>query len=309
VDLASVLAMILLFRGAKGGGGGGPAPSTAPTGPGPMPHDGTPPGATPAATPAVAPAAQAAAAATQAATAPAPSADTSTPASAPAPSLPWPQGPVPATLPPFPGPGWEPDVPVTPELAARATYWNGLLWDFPTKTQRRASVQENFGGHWLTFAAAWHPGDKGPKTYMATEAWRVKQAPAAVAPAVAPAPVPVTVQPSQAAAAAAAPAAAPAVVPVAVVWPKPIGPYPGTGAWQKNAGFIAAYQAVLAALGYVGADGHPIAADGKYGPNTDFAVKAFQGAHGVPVDGQVGPGTIPALNAALAAAQGAHAGT
>jgi hypothetical protein len=51
------------------------------------------------------------------------------------------------------------------------------------KTIRKAFVQEMLGGQWVTYAAAWHPGDKGAQTYMATEAWRVCTAPP-VAPAI-----------------------------------------------------------------------------------------------------------------------------
>lgn len=110
------------------------------------------------------------------------------------PMPPWPTAPVPSTLPAFPGPGWCPDTPVTDAIAKRATYWNQFLWNFPTKSIRRAFVQEQFGGQWVTFAAAWHPGSAGPKTFMSTEAWRV-----CTQPPVAPAPVPATSNVMQAA--------------------------------------------------------------------------------------------------------------
>lgn len=233
---------------------------------------------------------------------------------APGPTLPWPQGPIPSTLPPFPGPGWEPDVPVTTEVAKRAEYWNALLWDFPTKTQRKPYVQENFGGQWVTWAAAWHPDSTGaPHKMMATEAWRVKAAPAAMPVATSPAQAPTTsVQPSQAAQVQTAPdlmatpGTAPSVVRPQYVGPAHVSPYPGPGAWKSNAAYVKLYQAALGALGYVGKDGKPLAVDGKPGPNTLFAVSAFQGAHGLTVDGQAGATTAAALDAALDALAASH---
>jgi hypothetical protein len=90
---------------------------------------------------------------------------------------PWPAPPTPGTLPPFPGAGWCPDTPVTPTVQARAAYWLPLLWNLQTRAIARPYVQELFAGQWVTFAAAWHPGDKGPQTNMAVEAWRVCTAP------------------------------------------------------------------------------------------------------------------------------------
>lgn len=267
---------------------GARAPSPAPA-PGPMPATGPDPAAAAAAAQQQQPYAP-----PQQAPAQAP---TPMPGAAALPTLPWPSGPVPATLPPFPGAGWEPDTPVTPDIVTRAKYWNALLWDYSTKTQRKPFVQENFGGEWVTFAAAWHPGDKGPKTYMATEAWRVKRAPgtspaAYAPPANAPAQAPAYV-----------PAAAPGAAPPAQAPPMQqraplaaVQPYPGPGAWKSNAPYVKRYQAALAALGYYHGN-----IDGDAGPLTQGAVKAFQTHAGVsPIDGQAGGATAAALDAAIA---------
>jgi len=52
----------------------------------------------------------------------------------------------------------------------------------------------------------------------------------------------------------------------------------------------------LAYLGY-----HPGIADGKYGSGTENAVEAFQKAHKLFSDGEAGPSTLTAYNAALTA--------
>jgi len=98
---------------------------------------------------------------------------------------------VPSGLPPFPGDGWTADTPVSQAVADRATYWNPQLWDFPTKRIVRPFVIEQFGGRWIAFRAAWHPGSSGPQTFMATEAYRLATAqpvqPSPVAPPPSPA--------------------------------------------------------------------------------------------------------------------------
>jgi hypothetical protein len=278
----------MLFRG-RGG-----AASTPAAMPGPMPSTPATPAqdsAAAAANAAAASSPSAAAASADAQAAPAP-----IPAAAPTPTLPalpWPSTPVPATLPPFPGPGWEPDTPVSTELASRATYWNAILWDYSTKTQRKPFVQENFGGEWITFAAAWHPGDKGPKTYMATEAWRVKKAGASAPAYVSPQ---ASAPPAAAAPATSTLFATPGVAPV-VTRPAiaPVQPYPGPGAWQSNTAYVKRYQAALAGLGYYHGN-----VDGLAGPLTQAAVKAFQTHAGLaPVDGQAGAATAAALDQAL----------
>jgi Putative peptidoglycan binding domain len=322
---------------------------------------------------------------------------------------PWPTAPVPADLPPFPGKGWIPDTPVTDAISARAAYWNPLLWDLPNKKIRKPYVQEQFGGQWVTFAAEWHPGDAGPQTFMAVEAWRQASAPplAPSPPAAAVSPVststpaqtplqvaalamnealkahgyrkadqalyvafqkaaglgadgfpgthtmtslssalstmgqtiaPVKVYPWSATGAydgVNAPtqaewggggggaathvakkgkgASSPAV-PVAAAAPTgppaPVLPYPGPGAWQSNGAYVGRYQAALTylahALNLPALD--PQGTDGKYGPHTQAAVKAFQGSHGLTQDGEAGADTASALDAAVAAASASVVG-
>jgi peptidoglycan hydrolase-like protein with peptidoglycan-binding domain len=200
------------------------------------------------------------------------------------PMPPWPgPAPVPSTLPPFPGPGWVPDTPSCDAVESRATYWNAILWDQGNKVIVRPYVQEQFGGRWLTFAAAWHPGANGPQTYMATEAWR--QA---------------TDQPCQPASPVRPPAPSPLGPP-----PGLVEPYPGPGAWQSDSGYITRYQAALTWL--ASSQGHPEwdpkGVDGKFGPNTQAAVMAFQAAHGLTQDGMCGLQTAMALDVAMGLAQ------
>lgn len=83
----------------------------------------------------------------------------------------WPTPVVPGQLPVFPGPGWKYAKPLTSDISARAWYWNPQLWSYATKTIVKPFVQEQYGGQWMTFKAAWHPGKNGPKTFMGTEAY------------------------------------------------------------------------------------------------------------------------------------------
>lgn len=58
---------------------------------------------------------------------------------------------------------------------------------------------------------------------------------------------------------------------------------------------VRALQDRLSRLGYSASNGHPLKIDGDFGRNTDHAVRAFQQAHGLHVDGVVGKDTCEAL--------------
>lgn len=231
------------------------------------------------------------------------------PSPAPAPLPPWPSPVVPSGLPAFPGPGWVPDLPVSQAVADRATFWNKQLWDFPSKRIVRPFAIEQFGGRWLAFKAAWHPGSAGPQTYMATEAFRlVTAAPVQPSPVTPPPPpvLPPTPLPPPPPIPPVPPTPPVPVVPappVPTAPPGPVSPYPGTGAWQTNGAYIKRYQSALTYLSTTlgQPSWNPGGVDGKYGPNTQAAVKAFQGAQSLPVDGQCGPTTAAALDHLLSA--------
>lgn len=71
-------------------------------------------------------------------------------------------------------------------------------------------------------------------------------------------------------------------------------------------GAVTALQSELATLGYMDAEGRPLAADGVFGKDTDMAVRAFQHDRGVKVDGEVGHVTRDALAAATREARVAN---
>ena len=54
-------------------------------------------------------------------------------------------------------------------------------------------------------------------------------------------------------------------------------------------------QANLARLGYKDAAGHDLHTDGKFGPGTETALKAFQRDHQLTADGVAGPGSLAAI--------------
>jgi peptidoglycan hydrolase-like protein with peptidoglycan-binding domain len=61
---------------------------------------------------------------------------------------------------------------------------------------------------------------------------------------------------------------------------------------------IGHHQRLLADLGYIGADGKPMAVDDKFGANTEFATRQFQRDHGIEQFGVIGPKTRAALESA-----------
>jgi len=192
-DMGIVALLGLLMEAQSLKAGPAKAPQGGPPGP-PAGAPGTPPVAAPSTAPATssAPAASTAKAPPAGSPSTAQAAATAAPGTAP-PLPPWPTA-VPATLPPFPGPGWVPDTSGATAVNARANYWNPFLWDQPNKKIRKAFVQEQLGGQWMTFAAAWHPGDQGAQTFMATEAWKLAAAPSLSAPPAALTPVQATAQ-------------------------------------------------------------------------------------------------------------------
>lgn len=66
---------------------------------------------------------------------------------------------------------------------------------------------------------------------------------------------------------------------------------PGPG---EVLGAVKTVQSKLALIGHGGLLG-PTGADGRFGPNTENAVKSFQATHGLTVDGIVGAATWPAI--------------
>jgi len=61
---------------------------------------------------------------------------------------------------------------------------------------------------------------------------------------------------------------------------------------------VSTVQRRLAALGFTGSQGQTLQVDGDFGAGTQAAVEAFQRAHGLKVDGRVGPKTLEALQEA-----------
>jgi hypothetical protein len=71
---------------------------------------------------------------------------------------------------------------------------------------------------------------------------------------------------------------------------------PSKGVSHKEGESMPQLQHTLAVLGYHGAHGRHLAADGHFGHNTRHAVMAFQQAHHLHVDGVVGRHTLAALD-------------
>jgi peptidoglycan hydrolase-like protein with peptidoglycan-binding domain len=86
-----------------------------------------------------------------------------------------------------------------------------------------------------------------------------------------------------------APPAQPTEVPLDVPELSVTSPGPG-----EVSGAVKTVQAKLALIGHGGLLG-PTGSDGRFGPNTENAVKSFQATHGLTVDGVVGAATWPAI--------------
>lgn len=113
----------------------------------------------------------------------------------------------------------------------------------------------------------------------------------------------------------------PATPPTVLVQTPPVVVSPGTvtipqGVVQTPSGSVPIAQLVdpstpmtyvevqhaLNQLGIAGANGQPLTEDGLPGPNTTYAISAFEGAHSLTQDGVPGPEVYAALRGALAAA-------
>ena len=181
----------------------------------------------------------------------------------------------PATLPPFPGPGWQP-CQTTAAVVARAQYWNPKLWNFGSKTIVKAYAQEQLGGQWVTFAAAWHPDASGkPHALMATEAWCLKGSHFAPPPGILP------IQPGP------APAPTP-VAPLNYKYNAPVAPNAAQLAaqlaavdpcQQANEGLVRAFQSA-AGLAQLNASAgwdqvSPPGTDGRYGHDVFVTMQSY----------------------------------
>lgn len=195
---------------------------------------------------------------------PAPSGPTLPASSRPEP-VPWPQV-VPAGLPAFPGSAWVPDNPPGPGVVARARALLPVLWRAGAGTFKT----EQTAGRWITYRATPGPGGRRDvNAFKLTDSMAAPSAappmPRSTVPAAEPPPAP------------AAPAAPPAIKGVRVLRLGSSGPD------------VVVFQRMLASRGY------PVADDGKFGQQTHNAVRAFQAAQGLTVDGVVGPQTWGAV--------------
>jgi hypothetical protein len=192
---------------------------------------------------------------------PAPPVFAPAPRAAPAPvfAAPWPQV-VPAGLPAFPGPGWVPDEPPPSAVVSRANTLLPQLWRGGPGTFKT----EQTAGRWITYRA----------TQMGTKrgvvAFRLREQPRQSAPVLMP-PMVVTPGPTVFAS---APSSAPATASTAL-------PTLRRGSKGDDV------RLVQRELG--------ITADGDFGPKTEAAVRAYQAANGLTIDGVVGKQTWASL--------------
>ena len=162
---------------------------------------------------------------------------------------------LPPGLPPFPGPKWEHDDPPPPDVVARARALVSTLWARGSGTFRI----ERTGSRWIAYRAEIvRSGKKGVVVY------RVKSTARPAGPA----------------------AHNPEIQPV-------VTPAPGMATLKYGDGLKPKppLQAVVVVQEELGVK----PADGRFGPKTRDAVRAYQRARGLTPDGIVGPKTWAAL--------------
>jgi hypothetical protein len=200
---------------------------------------------------------------------------------------PWPQA-VPGALPPFPGPGWGPASPVTSAMAARAWQLLPELWAHGEGTWKTEKTNDR----WVTYKAAHtSPGKKGVIAYTVRSG-----APAAAAP---------SAQPAMAMAPVAAPRpAAGPVVPASAVTPAaPVQPASTEALHAAGVPTLRLTSPRMTGPTIVWLQQQlGIQADGSYGTGTEAAVRHYQAAHHLPVDGVVGKDTWASLGVGVKAA-------
>lgn len=185
-------------------------------------------------------------------------------------SAPWPQV-VPSGLPAFPGAGWEPDNPPPPAVVSRAQALLGPLWQGGPGTFKA----ENTAGRWIVYRAVAMGAKKGVVAYRESEHAPFLSSPNTNesddfdnAPAAPTFPVSFSPPGSQTAS---------------------LGlPLLKLGSGYQGGPDATSVKVVQQKLGLS-------PADGKFGPNTDKAVRAFQSRMGLGVDGKVGNQTWAAL--------------
>lgn len=183
---------------------------------------------------------------------------------------PWPQV-VPQGLPAFPGPGWTPDEPPPPAVVSRATQLITPLWGSGEGTFK----VEKTAGRWIVYRATAMGSKKGVVAYRETSGPMPEDA---MGPLIDPTPVLDLDQGSTQNASYTRP-----VTPTPTPAPSPVAlPTLRRGASGKE---VMLLQQLLFLT--------PV--DGKFGPNTERAVRGFQGEKGLTPDGIVGRMTWGAL--------------
>lgn len=232
------------------------------------------------------------------------------------PPTPWPAA-LPPELPRFPGNGWEYDEPPPPAVQERARQLVPSLW----KRGKGSHQTEQTGGRWITYRAEIvRSGNQGIVAYRlrttaalppgSTQTRAPAPAPAARPPSSARSPgvpqkaapdaqtVPVSFPSSP------APSHVPFPVPGGVIYTSPAAPAPasalGLPVLRRGRGMkpAAPDRDVMLLQQKLG-----ITPDGRFGPNTEKEVRAFQGTMAInklgwsqkDVDGVVGPKTWTAL--------------